>query len=236
MLISGKHIRAGDTVPFIICQDGTSNGATQRGYHIDEVRQNVSGNLKVDTHYYLSQQLLPVVSRLCEPLAGTDTSIIAEFLGVESAIKRSSHLIQIELDPALNSGDHKYDICRPVKFKCPSPSCGKSFKFRDLFVVMNQHSGNLKLDAKVLQENKDLFTVTLSKCEHCDYPFEMNTHFYFEIQLRKLINEHINRFYHKELFCDDHACSNVTRYMSGQMSGRNIACTRCRNGALQLEV
>ena len=34
-----------------------------------------------DTKYYLSQQVHPVVSRLCDPIDGTDAAIIAECLG-----------------------------------------------------------------------------------------------------------------------------------------------------------
>lgn len=34
-----------------------------------------------DTKYYLAQQLHPVVSRLCDPIDGTDAGHIAECLG-----------------------------------------------------------------------------------------------------------------------------------------------------------
>src|SRR5699024_1528836 len=144
--------------------------------------------------------------------------------------------VQIELDPALNSGDHKYDICKPVTFKCPSPNCDKNIEFRDLFVLWNQHSKDLKMDRKELQANKDLFKLTMSECEHCGYRFGKTTHLYFEIQLKKLVTDYINRFYQKELTCDDHACPNVTRYMSGRMQGKRVACIKCKNGSLQLEV
>ena len=40
-------------------------------------------DLKVDTHYYLAQQLHPVVSRLCDPLEGTDSARIAQCLGLD---------------------------------------------------------------------------------------------------------------------------------------------------------
>lgn len=34
-----------------------------------------------DTHYYLAQQIHPVVSRLCDPIEGTDAARLAECLG-----------------------------------------------------------------------------------------------------------------------------------------------------------
>jgi len=40
-------------------------------------------DLKIDTHYYLAQQLHPVVSRLCDPLEGTDSARIAQCLGLD---------------------------------------------------------------------------------------------------------------------------------------------------------
>jgi DNA polymerase alpha subunit A len=51
----------------------------QRAYHVDELKTNE--NLKVDVKYYLSQQIHPVVSRLCDPIEGTDAARIAESLG-----------------------------------------------------------------------------------------------------------------------------------------------------------
>lgn len=34
-----------------------------------------------DSHYYLAQQIHPVVMRLCDPIEGTDAAILAECLG-----------------------------------------------------------------------------------------------------------------------------------------------------------
>jgi len=38
-------------------------------------------NLTVDTQYYLSQQIHPVVARICEPIEGIDSVLIATWLG-----------------------------------------------------------------------------------------------------------------------------------------------------------
>ena len=68
----GKKFRSGDTVPYVICEDGSTLAATQRAYHVIEVSENAT--LKVDINYYLAQQLHPVVSRLCDPIDGTGKS------------------------------------------------------------------------------------------------------------------------------------------------------------------
>jgi DNA polymerase alpha subunit A len=46
---------------------------------VDEPKTNEK--LKVDVKYYLAQQIHPVVSRLCDPIEGTDAARIAECLG-----------------------------------------------------------------------------------------------------------------------------------------------------------
>ncbi|KAJ8966095.1 hypothetical protein NQ317_008770 [Molorchus minor] len=58
---SGGHFRAGDTVSYVICDDGSNKPATQRGYHIDELKN--SETLKVDVQYYLAHQIHPVVTQ-----------------------------------------------------------------------------------------------------------------------------------------------------------------------------
>ena len=83
----GKKLRAGDTVEYVICDDGSGLSATQRAYATEEVKSNK--NLKVDTLYYLSQQLHPVVSRLCDPIEGMDSARVALCLGLDPSQYKS---------------------------------------------------------------------------------------------------------------------------------------------------
>ena len=46
--------------------------------------------MKVDCEYYLAQQLHPVVSRLIDPLEGTDSARIAQCLGLDPEQYRRS--------------------------------------------------------------------------------------------------------------------------------------------------
>jgi DNA polymerase alpha subunit A len=102
---AGKRdgVAAGETVPYVICvtvppgQGGcggaaassaggaggaaSGKGLADRAAHPDEVV--AGGTLAVDVPYYLSQQLHPVVSRLCAPIAGTDAAQLAEALGLD---------------------------------------------------------------------------------------------------------------------------------------------------------
>ena len=55
----------------------------QRAYSVEEVAAEggAGGRLSPDIDYYLSGQVHPVVSRLLEPLDGTDAARLARALG-----------------------------------------------------------------------------------------------------------------------------------------------------------
>ncbi|CAN8020701.1 unnamed protein product, partial [Ixodes persulcatus] len=80
-----KKLKQGDTVTYVICNDGSSQTATQRAYHPEELKGNDS--LSIDKQYYLAQQIHPVVARICAPIDGTDAAMIAEVLGELSRLR-----------------------------------------------------------------------------------------------------------------------------------------------------
>ncbi|KAF5400043.1 DNA polymerase [Paragonimus heterotremus] len=91
---TGRRIRAGDAVDYIICNDGSGLSATQRGYSPTEFAGRGLGqptidqqpaNLTVDVNYYLAHQIHPVVSRLVAPIEGTSPARIADCLGLDPA-------------------------------------------------------------------------------------------------------------------------------------------------------
>ncbi|VDO12208.1 unnamed protein product [Rodentolepis nana] len=109
----GHRFRAGDTVEYIICEDGTTRSAVQRAYSPAELSSGIkpseSGEesknkeprqLKVDIHYYLASQIHPVVSRLVAPIEGTSPAHIADCLGLDSASYRRS----MATSAAINTG------------------------------------------------------------------------------------------------------------------------------------
>lgn len=56
----------------------------QRAYHPDEIARS-SGQLVVDYEWYLVNQILPPISRLCEPIEGTSMAILSQQLGLDSS-------------------------------------------------------------------------------------------------------------------------------------------------------
>uniref|UniRef100_A0A2S2P4V9 DNA polymerase n=2 Tax=Schizaphis graminum TaxID=13262 RepID=A0A2S2P4V9_SCHGA len=113
--------RQGDTVSYVVCEDGTNLASTQRVYHVDELKNNT--NLKIDFKYYLSQQIHPVIMRLCAPLEDIDAKMIAEYLGLDPALyqnQRTKTIYEnsheenaIDLDDAT-----RFSGCDTFKFKC----------------------------------------------------------------------------------------------------------------------
>lgn len=83
-----KRFKRGDMVNYVICEDGTENNPMQRGYHLDELKNE--NHLKIDKIYYLANQIHPVVSRLLKPIEGTDSARIAQCLGLDPSKYRES--------------------------------------------------------------------------------------------------------------------------------------------------
>ncbi|XP_010605467.1 DNA polymerase alpha catalytic subunit isoform X2 [Fukomys damarensis] len=81
---AGRKVKAGDTVSYVICQDGSNLTATQRAYAPELLEKQ--DNLTIDTQYYLAQQIHPVVARICEPIDGIDAALIATWLVCENKI------------------------------------------------------------------------------------------------------------------------------------------------------
>jgi DNA polymerase elongation subunit (family B) len=85
MKAAGKSVKALDTIPYVVCLDGTSNGATNRAYHPDDVRKGVK-ELEIDIDYYIKNQVsisVPVIQVL-DPEADDFTFTRARALSLTS--------------------------------------------------------------------------------------------------------------------------------------------------------
>eukprot|EP00980_Cylindrotheca_fusiformis_P005435 scaffold1159_cov71-Cylindrotheca_fusiformis.AAC.1 len=91
MIKYNRQLTVGDHIPYIITEplDGgdpkkSSKTAADRARHPYEIARS-GGVLKPDIEWYLTQQILPPVGRLCEPIEGLSPGLIAERLGLDSA-------------------------------------------------------------------------------------------------------------------------------------------------------
>ena len=80
----------------------------------------------MDCEYYLSQQLHPVVSRLIDPLEGTDAARIAQCLGLDPEQYRRSagadNRMSAEEEGAMREED-RFRQCEKLKVSC---ECGET--------------------------------------------------------------------------------------------------------------
>uniref|UniRef100_G1P2P0 DNA polymerase n=1 Tax=Myotis lucifugus TaxID=59463 RepID=G1P2P0_MYOLU len=134
----GRKVKAGDTVSYVICQDGSNLSASQRAYATEQLQKQ--DNLTIDTQYYLAQQIHPVVARICEPIDGIDAVLIATWLaliGLDPTQFRVHHYHKDEENdvllggPAQLSDEEKYRDCE--RFKCPCPACGTENIYDSVF-------------------------------------------------------------------------------------------------------
>ncbi|KAJ8971883.1 hypothetical protein NQ314_000496 [Rhamnusium bicolor] len=205
---SGGHFRAGDTVPYVICEDGTGKAATQRAYHIDELKN--SETLKIDIQYYLAQQIHPVVTRICEPIEGTDSFQIAECLGLDTTSFKKPKQVGEMVGENITKPEIKFRNVDKFKFIC--------FACKQENFVDNVLIGNVPF---------------LEKCNNSDCNIRPVDYLpYLQNQLVLLIQSYITKYYENELTCEDPACTNETTRLPLRFVRKYPVCTLCQKGVM----
>ena len=205
----GKKLRAGDTVQYIICDDSSGLSATQRAYSVEEVKTNSS--LKVDTLYYLSQQLHPVVSRLCDPVEGMDSARVAQCLGLDPSQYKQRVVREDsgEYEPEVKEED-KYRWCERLVVECV---CGDQ----------------LTVDSPVMGQGGQLLPALLTcpRSKQCGgSPLLQEEKILNNIDM--LARRHITKYYAGWVVCEDPGCSGRTRLMPLQFQRAFPVCPTCR--------
>ncbi|XP_066254764.1 DNA polymerase alpha catalytic subunit [Euwallacea similis] len=206
----GGCFRSGDTVPYVICDDGTVNSHTQRAYHLDELKSKE--NLKLDSHYYLAHQVHPVITRICEPIEGIDGVVIAECLGLDpTAYKRSAPQKTVDIAASNRTNPLvRYRTCLKFAFSCLK--CGTEN------LVEGPMRGAVPILAKCT--NAECATIPL------DYlPYIQN-------QLSMKIRSYITRYYKGKLYCEDPVCTLETCQSPLHFVGKFPVCPACLKGVL----
>jgi DNA polymerase alpha subunit A len=91
MIKANKPVNIGDHIPYVICTEPAGAPPAQRAHHPDDLRRSTQeGEFKIDYEWYLSNQILPPVSRLCEPIEGTSQVILSEKLGLDASKYRNT--------------------------------------------------------------------------------------------------------------------------------------------------
>lgn len=191
----GLSARAGDTIPYVICQEGSSGGSSlsERAFHPDEVRTNPA--LAIDGAWYLAQQILPPVSRLCECVEGTDSARLAMCLGLDA---RKYAAVASTGGPAedgegaarlmsLLSDEEKFRDVTRLKLCCPE--CHAAFEYGG--PVVNDGRPGMQ-------------------CPGCSHVLAPQTVY---CQVLALIRSTLATYHQAWMQCDDPACAVLTRRM-----------------------
>uniref|UniRef100_A0A158R5N5 DNA polymerase n=1 Tax=Syphacia muris TaxID=451379 RepID=A0A158R5N5_9BILA len=210
--MTGKfHFHRGDIIPYIVCEDGTANSAVQRTYHRSEVLERE--DLHIDLHYYLTQQVHPVVCRLCEPIEGTDPVRIAEALGLDPANYRNRIQASVdneEEDEFSIGVELDYSACEPFVFMCPYENCGKEIVVTET-VIQDELGVHFRLDS-------------CPECSRTLLPFSS----YISNQLTLSISPVYT--------CDDALCGFKTRRIPFKVSREGLQCSKCTYGLMKRQV
>uniref|UniRef100_A0A672P6V3 DNA polymerase n=1 Tax=Sinocyclocheilus grahami TaxID=75366 RepID=A0A672P6V3_SINGR len=217
----GKKVKAGDTVSYVICQDGSNLAASQRAYALEQLQKQPG--LSLDTQYYLSQQVHPVVGRICEPIEGIDAVLIATWLGIDPSHFRAQQQQQREDEgdnflgaPAQLTDEERYRDCERFSFTCPD--CGTENIYDNVF------------------EGGSTLQPSLKNCCHIpcrgspmEHPVQISNKLLLDIR------RHIRRYYSGWLLCEDQACQNRTRRLPIAFSRSGPICPACLRSMLRPE-
>jgi len=201
LLAKGKRVKAKDVMSFIITGEnsGSAESAARHAFTPDEVIRTDSG-LKPDIDYYLHKQILPPVERLCAPISGTNITLLAECLGLDTSKYRVSSA------SAQASGETEImplesQVPDEIRFKDSTPLTLRCRACKNTFL----YKGLGQLPAVVSNSG-----IT---CPHegCGKPLgNLSVVAQVEAQIKMLLS----RYYSAVLICDDPDCGNRTRQMS----------------------
>ncbi|CCM02599.1 uncharacterized protein FIBRA_04702 [Fibroporia radiculosa] len=211
MKVRGGTARSGDVIPYVFCLNDNNESAksaqADRARHPDEVRR-AGAELRIDYEYYLSQQILPPIERLCEPIEGTDRARLAECLGLDASRYRTS---------AGESEERYFGSFDSLI------SDAERFKDCDPFIVRCRSCQGQVAYAPISDRGSTLLSSAGPACPACHTHMGQPS---LQVQLEVQIREHVGRFYEGWMVCDDPACGNRTRMMG--VYGRRCLQQGCR--------
>ena len=200
MLAENKPVNIGDHIPYVICIQGPEGASvTQRAYHPDEVLKS-KGELTLDIEWYLSQQILPPISRLCEPIEGTSIAQLSIQLGLDSSrFVSKSNYDDNEFDfeagfvpRSLLPDAERFKDCEKLKITCKL--CENTCEFPGIYSIQNS-SGLTCYSCGAMYYG-------LSNAQAC-YGYLSNSS-------TLLIRRCVKKYYDCVLKCDDFTCGRTT--------------------------
>ena len=213
-------IRIGDHIPYVICE-GKESSAALRAHHPSELSQGKDKNLAIDTKWYLSQQVLPPIARLCMPMEGTNISAMAECLGLDRAAYRSMDVVntteedQLEVAICLRNLDDDEAFKDVVRLQVACPFCSTPRTFSGVLNFQSNRMGLLCPNAKCSGVNLELKMLAQLR-----------------MALRESFVKQVARYNEYWMLCHDSACCH--RFRQPNPFGK-LQCAKCQ-GPVSFEV
>ncbi|KAJ1447546.1 DNA polymerase family B-domain-containing protein [Pelagophyceae sp. CCMP2097] len=228
MLAQGRPVNVGDHIPYVICK-GDAKAASERAFHPDdcdvskpveelvapvtpggneETEEDLLAKKKkerpcVDIDWYLAQQILPPIERLCEPIASTSRATLAQKLGLDvrkyEQASRVTEDVLTSFTPTSHLPDaERFAACAPVLANCHA--CGVC-------------------SALVLPPKDALAAVQALACPRCQAPLlgAVNAGSCFaklSTALTLALRQRLGAYYQGWVVCDDSECGYRTRQLS----------------------
>ena len=221
MLKNKRRLNVGDHIPYVITEPLNNEADSkavpapaERARHPDEIVRS-AGVLKPDVEWYLQQQIMPPVSRLCECIDGLSQGLLAQSLGLDSTKYNQSNSFgggdDIYSETLVNyiPESHKKDSERfhgVKKLSLTCAACG----------VENEFPGWLYLPADGSKKPRVGYHCVNPDCEH-QYWGECTRHEFMARVVNGmtlLVRHQLEDYYKRTIQCDDPICGLKTRQLS----------------------
>ena len=218
--------------------------------------------LKLDKNYYLTQQIHPVITRLCEPIEGIDSYHVAQSLGLDpTGFKHKSNSnsggvtiapVQLskqqkKLESYMNELE-KYTNCVPFKFICPECKTENSWQSAFVKAVKSEvkmecdEVDEYKMDSIIIKKSTNqptssgLVRCVLESCSNSTCQFKPFTKLpYLKNVLTMQLNKFIKQYYQGWLICEDQLCGCRTKRISCKFSNGKPLCIDCERNTASLD-
>ncbi|KAI9223933.1 hypothetical protein BC828DRAFT_402699 [Blastocladiella britannica] len=222
----GERAIVGGTVPYVITaaptvpakhEPGMPTGIAARARHPADLARDES--LKVDVEWYLSQQVLPPVTRLCAEMEGTDASQLAHKLGLDPrtyAIQGSggsggggdsanNGMHDVKPLDAMLTDEERFAAAEKFTLKCRTPSCaGNATPF-----VVDGTFRVSQLGGSTSTTDADGATLVPGwTCPHCWHQVPIGS---VVVQLTLAVRKHIAQYGQRRVACSDLTCGARSR-------------------------
>ncbi|PVZ99583.1 hypothetical protein BB558_004382 [Smittium angustum] len=223
---SGHAFSSGDTVPYVIginkevvnVDQETNKAPTShesgllgsKAYHPEEIK-NSNGKIVVDAEWYITQQILPPIARLCEPIEGIDMSRLAISLGLDPVRYKSSY--------GSKSNTENNDELKTFESQIPD-----SERFKDAYpfeIKCSQCNNIYGIDGIASIRNGYVYSGVTCSCGATPNTATVIT------QLQLQIRKQISMFMQTDYECTDVGCGYKTKTLQINTTISNSNNIRC---------